>query len=146
MNAAYHLDAQVLMDGYHQVGQRATLNTQMLNKKKTNRAKSVYHSKNTIRQKKREEKKKEERKSGIDLPHGDAILRLLRMRQDKNVAEFLKKAFEKRNLGSLSPKNVVDELDIKEPPLIAEIAEEQEAIAEEVESSQKEQQGVTLTD
>ncbi|KAI8362653.1 hypothetical protein BD560DRAFT_484076 [Blakeslea trispora] len=146
VNAAYHLDAQVLMDGYHQVGQRATLNTQMLNKKKTNRAKSVYHSKNTIRQKKREEKKKEERKSGIDLPHGDAILRLLRMRQDKNVAEFLKKAFEKRNLGSLSPKNVVDELDIKEPPLIAEIAEEQEAIAEEVESSQKEQQGVTLTD
>ncbi|RCH93711.1 hypothetical protein CU098_000183, partial [Rhizopus stolonifer] len=127
INAAYRLDTQTLMDGYSSAGQRTLSSTNLISKKPANRAKSVYHSRNTIRQSKRNsEKKKEARKSGIDLPHGDAILRLLRMRQDKNVAEFLKQAFEKRNFASHA---VVDDLSVKET-LIDKV----------------QQQGITLTD
>ncbi|KAI7901688.1 uncharacterized protein BX663DRAFT_487397 [Cokeromyces recurvatus] len=97
VNAAYHLSTEQLIDAYHTSKQRTVIN---LGNKPANRSKSVYHSKNTIRQKKKNNTKKDKRSTVIDLPHGDDILRILRMRHDKHVTEFLKQEFKKRNKNS----------------------------------------------
>ncbi|KAI9486716.1 MAG: hypothetical protein EXX96DRAFT_604807 [Benjaminiella poitrasii] len=98
VNAAYHLSIEQLMNGYElsRQGSRTSMN---LSKKPANRSKSVYHSKNTIRQKKKVNEKKAQGKRAtvVDLPHGDYILRILRMHHDQLVTNFLREEFKKRN-------------------------------------------------
>lgn len=116
INAAYNLETQVLMDGYHYRTKRSNSSVSLsINNKPTNRSKSVYHSKNTIRHK--EPKTQERRRSAlVDMPHADAILRILRMRNDRQVSEFLRQEFEKRNYTSVQAEDDVDSLLIKKTP------------------------------
>lgn len=97
INSAYRLDTLELMEGY-QLSKRKSRSSLHLGKKPANRSKTVYHSKNTIRHSKSAEKKEQHRKSTVvDMPHGDDILRILRMRQGRQVMEFLRQEFENRN-------------------------------------------------
>jgi hypothetical protein len=99
INAAYYLDSLVLMEGYQISHQRdsITFTTHM----PANRSKSVYHSKNTIKKKKKEKRK---HASIVDLPQRDDILRILRMRHEQDVAVFLQNEFQKRN--TMKPMDV----------------------------------------
>ena len=97
INSAYHLDAHELMNVY-QLSKRKSRASINLSKKPANRSKSVYHSKNTVRHNKHTENKEQHKRSTfVDMPHGDDILRILRMRQDRQVMEFLRQEFENRN-------------------------------------------------
>ncbi|CAO0802314.1 unnamed protein product [Mucor circinelloides] len=97
INSAYRLDTLELMEGY-QLSKRKSRSSLNLGKKPANRSKTVYHSKNTIRHSKSAEKKEQHRKSTVvDMPHGDDILRILRMRQGRQVMEFLRQEFGNRN-------------------------------------------------
>jgi hypothetical protein len=101
------------MDGYYYRTKRSNSSASLsINRKPTNRSKTVYHSKNTIRHKK---PKAPERRQSIlvDMPHADSILRILRMRKDRQVAEFLRQEFEKRNYPSSQVEDDVDSLLIK---------------------------------
>ncbi|KAI8338001.1 hypothetical protein BC941DRAFT_424318 [Chlamydoabsidia padenii] len=99
INVAYNLETEQLIDIYH-----AAVNNQVEIKqrggRKADRSKSVYHSKNTVRKKKASNKKtttKATVASSIDLPSGEVVLRILRMRSGKHVREFLRMEFDKRN-------------------------------------------------
>ncbi|KAI8096728.1 uncharacterized protein BX664DRAFT_291795 [Halteromyces radiatus] len=99
INVAYNLETEQLMESYH-----AAVNNQAELKqrggRKADRSKSVYHSKNTVRKKKTPKKVQSvaaTAAASIDLPSGEVILRILRMRSGKNVREFLRTEFEKRN-------------------------------------------------
>lgn len=96
-NAAYNLETDQLIEEYKLASQKHR--SLKLNGKPSDRSKTVYHSKNTIRHRKRQSiiKKDEHRRSSVNTPTSDSILRMLRMRQDRHVVEFLKKEFEKRN-------------------------------------------------
>lgn len=68
-----------------------------------------------MRQKSRRAENKEQhnRKSTVvDMPHGDDILRILRMRRGRDVVDFLRREFESRN-SCHQPK--LDDTDIREP-------------------------------
>jgi hypothetical protein len=67
--------------------------------KPADRSRTVYHSKNTIRHGKHHSiiKKEENGRSSVNTPNNDSILRMLRMRHGRNVVEFLRQEFEKRN-------------------------------------------------
>ncbi|CAO3595997.1 unnamed protein product [Absidia cylindrospora] len=102
INVAYNLETEQLMESYH-----AAVNNQAELKqrggRKADRSKSVYHSKNTMRKKKKTAPKKAALSvaataaASIDLPSGEVVLRILRMRSGKHVKEFLRAEFEKRN-------------------------------------------------
>jgi hypothetical protein len=136
INAAYNLETQVLMDGYYYRTKRTSTSVCLSTSKPANRSKSVYHSKNTIRHK--QPKLQERRQSSIlkDMPHSDAILRILRMRKDREVPEFLRQEFERRNHPSAQTGDDVDNLVIKKTPS-PESSEKKSASSSP---------GVTLTD
>lgn len=102
INVAYNLETEQLMESYH-----AAVNNQAELKqrggRKADRSKSVYHSKNTMRKKKKATPKKAPPSvaataaASIDLPSGEVVLRILRMRSGKHVKEFLRAEFEKWN-------------------------------------------------
>ncbi|CAO3587279.1 unnamed protein product [Absidia cylindrospora] len=92
INVAYNMDTDKLMEDYNSV-----LKNQVAMKlrggRKTDRSKTVYHSKHTIAKK----QKSQRRPVATDLPSSEAILRILRMRSGKPVRDFLHTEFEKRN-------------------------------------------------
>lgn len=99
INVAYNLETDQLMQSYH-----AAVNNQVELKqrggRRADRSKSVYHSKNTVRKKKAPKKLPSvaaTAAASIDLPSGEVVLRILRMRSGKHVREFLRTEFEKRN-------------------------------------------------
>lgn len=63
--------------------------------RKADRSKTVYHSRHTIKQKRRPPSTK--RTVAHDMPSSETILRILRMRPGKNVRDFIHAEFEKRN-------------------------------------------------
>ncbi|KAF1804198.1 hypothetical protein V8B55DRAFT_1512014 [Mucor lusitanicus] len=108
INSAYRLDTLELMQSY-QLSKREPRSSLNISKKPANRSKTVYHSKNTIRQSKSTEKREHHRRSSVaDMPHGDDILRILRMRKDRQVVEFLRQEFENRNSRPSSKHHTTD--------------------------------------
>lgn len=104
------------MDGYHYRTKGSSSSASLsINSKPANRSKTVYHSKNTIRQKKPKTQERQ-RSTLVDMPHADAILRILRMRNDDPVGEFLRQEFEKRNKSSSQTEDDIDNLLIKKTP------------------------------
>ena len=63
--------------------------------RKADRSKTVYHSRHTIKQKRRPPSTK--RTVAHDMPSSETILRILRMRPGKHVRDFIHAEFEKRN-------------------------------------------------
>ncbi|KAI8333569.1 hypothetical protein BC941DRAFT_433809 [Chlamydoabsidia padenii] len=114
INVAYNLETEQLVESYH-----AAVNNQVELKqrggRKADRSKSVYHSKNTVRKKKASSTKKAPMAS-IDLPSGEVILRILRMRSGKHVREFLRAEFEKRNNPPPPPPPPHAATSLKHPP------------------------------
>ncbi|KAG0169801.1 hypothetical protein DFQ30_003238, partial [Apophysomyces sp. BC1015] len=91
INVAYNLETDKLIESYNMV-LKNQLEMKMQGGRKADRSKSVYHSRHTAR------KRRADRKSAsIDLPSSETILRILRMRSGKQVKEFLRTEFEKRN-------------------------------------------------
>ncbi|KAI8388415.1 uncharacterized protein BYT42DRAFT_510820 [Radiomyces spectabilis] len=91
IKSAYYMDTDQLMQGYHSV-LKNQVEMKLRGGRKMDRSKTVYHSRHTIK------KRKSQRKSvSPDLPNSETILRILRMRSGKNVREFLREEYEKRN-------------------------------------------------
>lgn len=124
INAAYNLETDQLIETYKTSSSNANKKTgrsSVKNGRPADRSKTVYQSKNTIRLKKRSSAKKEQEEEGrsalANVPSSDDILRLLRMRQDKYVVEFLRQEFEKRNNVNQAPAatattSIVEEEDV----------------------------------
>jgi hypothetical protein len=72
--------------------------------RKADRSKTVYHSRHTIKQKRRPPSTK--RTVAHDMPSSETILRILRMRPGKHVRDFIHAEFEKRNHPSPPPAPV----------------------------------------
>ncbi|SAL95680.1 hypothetical protein [Absidia glauca] len=83
---------KALMEEYNSVLKNQVA-MKMRGGRKTDRSKTVYHSKHTIAKKQRSQRKT----VATDLPSSEAILRVLRMRSGKPVRDFLHAEFEKRN-------------------------------------------------
>ncbi|KAI8973443.1 hypothetical protein BDF20DRAFT_960679 [Mycotypha africana] len=109
VNFVYYMDTHELMSSY-KIAETAKLSTgKKASKKPPNRTKSVYHSRSTIRRKKVMNEAKNDSSTTAqlkvnqkeqyvaNLPDADDILRILRMRQDADVAAFLNQEFNKRN-------------------------------------------------
>jgi hypothetical protein len=86
------MDTEKLMEEYNSVLKNQVA-MKMRGGRKTDRSKTVYHSKHTIAKKQRSQRKA----VATDLPSSEAILRVLRMRSGKPVRDFLHAEFEKRN-------------------------------------------------
>ncbi|CAO3646459.1 unnamed protein product [Cunninghamella echinulata] len=93
INAAYTMETEKLIEGYNTVLKNQVA-MKMRGGRKTDRSKTVYHSKHTMAN-----KPKSQRKSSIatDLPNSETILRILRMRPGKEVKDFLHTEFKRRN-------------------------------------------------
>ncbi|CAO3590690.1 unnamed protein product [Absidia cylindrospora] len=92
INAAYNRDTETLMEEYNSVLKNQVA-MKMRGGRKTDRSKTVYHSKHTIAKKRQSQRKV----VATDLPSSEVILRILRMRSGKPVRDFLRAEFEKRN-------------------------------------------------
>ncbi|KAG2232103.1 hypothetical protein INT48_006780 [Thamnidium elegans] len=99
INVSYNLDTENLIQEYKLTYQKSSPRASWkLTAKRPDRSKTVYHSKHTIRHGRRNSIKKEEKsKCNLNELEGDAILRLLRMRHDRQAKDFLSQEFEKRN-------------------------------------------------
>ncbi|KAG1471384.1 hypothetical protein G6F56_002153 [Rhizopus delemar] len=116
INAAYNMETEELIQGYnHVVKNQAEI--KLRGGRKADRSRSVYKSKNTV-------KKKPVKKSvSIELPNADTILRILRMRKDKQVRDFLHTEFQKRNYPTPAEATPADKIsqDAKEiAPVVSE--------------------------
>jgi hypothetical protein len=90
-NAAYNMETKELIQVYNNIVKNRT-EIKMRGGSKTDRSKSVYKLKNI-------DKKKKSFMGGkksvyIDLPNADTILRILRMRKDKQVRNFDQQSFK----------------------------------------------------
>ncbi|GAB5586840.1 hypothetical protein Unana1_01740 [Umbelopsis nana] len=94
INAAYNMDTETLMYEYNNELRNQT-DMKTRGGRKADRSKTVYHSRHTIKQKRRPPSTK--RTVAHDMPNSETILRILRMRPGKNVREFIHAEFEKRN-------------------------------------------------
>lgn len=107
----------MLMEGYQMSHQRDSIT---FNNKPANRSKSVYHSKNTIKHKKKKKEKTvtSRHSSIVDLPQKDDILRILRMRHEHDVSIFLRNEFEKRNNNqmNMTPTMEIEKSKLQELP------------------------------
>lgn len=141
-NAAYNLETEQLIEEYKLCHHKSR--SVKLTGKPADRSKTVYHSKNTIRHGKRQSiiKKDEHRRSSINTPTSDSILRMLRMRQGKNVVEFLKQEFEKRN----SPPEVLVESTKKQQELPESPTSLTDTKKNRLSRHSIPEQGITLTD
>ncbi|KAJ2961577.1 hypothetical protein NQZ79_g3174 [Umbelopsis isabellina] len=93
INAAYTMDTDTLILEYNNVlRNQADMKTR--GGRKADRSKTVYHSRHTIKQKKRPVSQK---KLPHDMPNSETILRILRMRTGKHVRDFIQAEFDKRN-------------------------------------------------
>lgn len=93
INAAYTMDTDTLILEYNNV-LRNQADMKMRGGRKADRSKTVYHSRHTIKQKKRPVSQK---KISHDMPNSETILRILRMRTGKHVRDFIQAEFDKRN-------------------------------------------------
>ncbi|EIE87599.1 hypothetical protein RO3G_12310 [Rhizopus delemar RA 99-880] len=80
INTAYNMKAEELIQGYNNVVKNQT-EIKMRGGRKTDRSKSIYQSKNSI--KKNKSLMGGKKSVYIDLPNVDTILFILRMRKDK---------------------------------------------------------------
>ncbi|ORX53565.1 hypothetical protein DM01DRAFT_1322519 [Hesseltinella vesiculosa] len=96
VNAAYTMDTDKLIEGYNGA-LKNQIAMKMRGGRKTDRSKTVYQSRHT--NKHQAARALPVRKSSVatDLPNSEAILRILRMRPEKQARDFLKTEFERRN-------------------------------------------------
>lgn len=94
INAAYNMDTETLINEYQNV-LRNQGDMKTRGGRKADRSKTVYHSRHTIKQKRRPPSTK--RTVAHDMPSSETILRILRMRPGKHVRDFIHTEFEKRN-------------------------------------------------
>lgn len=92
INAAYNLETEKLIEGYNSTIKNQ-VEMKMRGGRKADRSKSVYHSKNTVKKRKSATRKS----ASIELPNADTILRILRMRKERQAKDFLHAEFQKRN-------------------------------------------------
>ncbi|ORX59569.1 hypothetical protein DM01DRAFT_1282559 [Hesseltinella vesiculosa] len=115
INVAYDMETHQLMQTYHKALQQQ-VEIKQRGGRKADRSKSIYQSKNTMRKRRdaaaagkrlpnppssngslRPTSTANAKAAAIDLPTADVILRILRMRSGKEVREFLRTEFDKRN-------------------------------------------------
>ncbi|KAG2181874.1 hypothetical protein INT44_008690 [Umbelopsis vinacea] len=94
INASYNMETETLIYEYQNV-LRNQGDMKTRGGRKADRSKTVYHSRHTIKQKRRPPSTK--RTVAHDMPSSETILRILRMRPGKHVRDFIHAEFEKRN-------------------------------------------------
>ncbi|KAG0753444.1 hypothetical protein G6F19_012678 [Rhizopus arrhizus] len=120
INAAYNMETEELIQGYNNVVKNQ-MEIKMRGGRKADRSKSVYQSKNTVKKKKSFMGGK--KSVSIDLPNADTILRILRMRKDKQVRDFLHAEFQKRNYPTPAETTPADKIsqDAKEQEVVPDV-------------------------
>ncbi|KAG1127773.1 hypothetical protein G6F38_013663 [Rhizopus arrhizus] len=111
------METEELIQGYSNVVKNQ-MEIKMREGRKADRSKSVYQSKNTVKKKKSFMGGK--KSVSIDLPNADTILRILRMRKDKQVRDFFHAEFQKRNYPTPAETTPADKIsqDAKEQEVV----------------------------
>jgi hypothetical protein len=149
INAAYNLETEQLIEAYDSSSKKLRSSIKM-NGKPADRSRTVYHSKNTIRHKNKRDdmtKKDDKRSTLVNVPSSDAILRLLRMRHDRFVTEFLNQEFNKRNSPPPPPATITTNADVSDLAVKDNIFPEEKtpsSLADQPPSLSP--HGITLTD